>query len=216
MEMTPRGYVRQKKLGKRDKSRRHNYPHLDQDYVPDFLGHDSAHFAAAQAPRMPPDPRISINGPPPRGFPGKPSVRFNDEEALLRERLAFMGLDPSHAYPFPEHHGPPPGSHFTQDPRFDAFPDPPKDENSKSKSITIRRKDFADREVAAKYVAHLIKHGGESWTFKLPDGGTGGSGLSDGPSQEAPQRQRQQGRASCMKEKPGPFGYAPKQDQTHR
>lgn len=214
MKMTLRGYTRPKKDGKRSQSsRRHNSPRIDRDTLYDGLGRDYASFAAAQAARMQQDPRSCMRRPPPgmseRGpFPSGPyGVRFKDEQAL-HERLAFMNLGPG----YPHHRQPENGGGFGPMPpeqmlESTGYAGPPK-------CISLRSKDFTDREVAAKYVSHLIKHGSETWVFRFPDGENPSSNTDSGPPPEElvprpPPRQRHHGMAGM---RGGPFGNASKKE----
>ncbi|KAE8449425.1 hypothetical protein EG329_008033 [Mollisiaceae sp. DMI_Dod_QoI] len=221
--MTLRGYTRPKKGNKHGSSAgRHNPPRLDRDCFQNGFGRDFATYAASQAPRTPPDLRPCMRRAPgfnERGqFPGRPhGVRFEDEEEL-RERLAFMSMSPGYPqYPLP-----------SQMPGMQHMPVGPFPYNSeysgppnacKTKCVTLRSKDFTDREVAAMYVAHLIKHGSEAWIFRFPEEEDTSSTSSGGPGPTAHDptsgpRPRQGPNNACVREpKLGPFGCASKRDE---
>ncbi|CZR56143.1 uncharacterized protein PAC_06031 [Phialocephala subalpina] len=212
--MTLRGYTRPKKDSKKSQSsRRHSPLRLDRGSFHDGPGRDYASFAAAQAARMQQDPRSCLRRPPPGmservPFAGGPyGVRFQDQQALA-ERLEFMNLGPDypgHGEGMPQMpHGPPPESAG-----YSGLP----------KCITLRSKDFTDREVAAMYVAHFIRHGSETWVFKFPDEENTSGGSEPGPPPEQPapvpqhRQRRDPGIARMKEQKFGPFGRASKRDE---
>ncbi|KAF8856045.1 hypothetical protein BDZ45DRAFT_692156 [Acephala macrosclerotiorum] len=212
MKMTLRGYTRPKKESKiSPSSRRHGSPRLDRDSIHDGPGRDYASYAAAQAARQ--DPRPCMRRAPPglseRGpFPGAPyGVRFEDEQAL-HERLAFMNLGPGYPHhPYPGHGGGMGQMPSGPMPESPGYAGPPK-------CITLRSKDFTDREIAAKYVSHLIKHGSETWVFRFSDEENARSKSDSGPVpeeliSEAPPQQRHHRMAGM---RGGPFGNASKKD----
>lgn len=183
--MTPRGYVRRIKKSGRPSRTSHRYspPHSDRDFFLDnlplkgipFAEPPTAPYAAfhtvSQKSPMHSDPRSSMRRSPPpndRYLGRQHQARFEDEELRrAREGIACMGFGsiPGPGLPYPRHPTPPPRPAFMSRQRSYASKETLSDDEEYG--VTIRRKDFVDREAAVEYLSHFIMLGNDSWAFRM-------------------------------------------------